>query len=153
MRTGKSPLHPSTPAPTVPAVAPDAPGPATGWVTVEADPTLVRIFRESSGDSGNPRWLPATYLAAFRIDKDELGIPSDSDAKLNASNHYEWFDRVEPGEQLEHSSRLVDVTEKQGRTGRLVFYTWETSFRRPGADHLVARSRNTTIRRYDREEK
>lgn len=143
----------------VPDETPSNPEDLSRWRSVVADPTIVDLFLRSTGNDRPPfvalprgllegRLLPPTYLAALREDGEGLGIPSSGATRLNAENHYEWFARVSPGAQLERSSRILSTQEKRGRSGRLVFYKFETLFRFAGSTDLVAKSTNTTIRRY-----
>jgi len=128
------------------------------WRPVVPDPTIVDLFcrsmgimplaSEGGGVGGIDQLLPPTYLAALRDDSDALGIPADDATRLNAGNHYEWFGRVSPGAGLERSSRILSKTEKRGRSGRLVFYEFETLFRLAGQQDLIAKATNSTIRRY-----
>ena len=74
---------------------------------------------------------------------DALGISRQR--ALHAGQDYEYLAPIHVGDVLTGSTTLTDVSEKEGRSGRLRFLTLETRFRRD--DILVAVVRNRVVER------
>ena len=55
--------------------------------------------------------------------KDDLGLGG-----LRAGNSYEFFQPVHPGDIVTAKRKTKDVYEKTGRSGRLLFWDFETSY-------------------------
>lgn len=94
-----------------------------------------------------PALAPPTYLVAQGVDSGSLGVP-DAPVRLNGGNWCRWEQPVHVGDRLERQTTVADVTEKSGRSGRLVLYTLATEYRRADDHQVVARARSTAIRRY-----
>jgi len=70
---------------------------------------------------------------------------------VNGGDDFELLIPIKPGDTLTCRSKIVDVTEKQGRSGNLIFVTNEKTF--TNQDGKVALIRRTTgIYRKDEEE-
>jgi acyl dehydratase len=133
-------------------------GRETPWVEAVVERHTLERFLTSSGDTVPPfrmagrteRWehpiVPPGYLAAMRPDASELQIPDVGSVRLNAGNEFEWLTPVQAGEVLERKTKLADVFEREGKSGKMVFFVLETTYRRPGGQ-VVAMARATTIRR------
>ena len=65
---------------------------------------------------------------------------------LRAGNEYEFFQPVHPDDVVTARWKVVDVYEKTGRSGRLVFQVIETSFYNQ-REELLARNTETLFHR------
>ena len=109
----------------------------------------VRRFVEAIGDS-NPRWTreaPPTFLVALApvslhlSDAEEYGK-----GWLNGGNRFEYFAPVMIGDQITSKGRVVDVFDKAGSSGNMLFIIFETDYTNQRGE-LVAKVRGTMIRR------
>ena len=67
-------------------------------------------------------------------------------AAIDAGIEYEFFCPVRAGDTLVASSRILDISERQGKTGKTVFTIIETNYTNQSGD-LVAKSRWASIQR------
>lgn len=118
-------------------------------VTATVEAGHVRRFVEAIGDP-NPRWereAPPTFLVAIAPVTVHL---SDAEVYgkgwLNGGNRFEYFAPVMIGDQVTTKGRVVDVYDKPGSTGNLLFIIFETDYSNQRGE-LVARLRGTMIRR------
>jgi len=118
-------------------------------VTGPVEAGHVRRFVEAIGDS-NPRWtreVPPTFLVALApvsvhmSDAEEFGT-----GWLNGGNRFEYFAPVMIGDQITAKGRVVDVYDKAGSSGNLLFIVFETDYTNQRGTR-VARLRGTMIRR------
>jgi len=65
---------------------------------------------------------------------------------LNAGNEIEFFQYMKPGERTITKTRIADIYEREGRSGRMVFIINETELRNEKGELLMI-SRQTSIRR------
>lgn len=70
-----------------------------------------------------------------------LGLPLERG--LNAGTQLEYFDTITADDVLVATPKIIDLTERDGKSGRMVFMTVQTMFRRDG--RVVAKTENTTI--------
>ncbi|HEV2140535.1 MAG TPA: MaoC family dehydratase N-terminal domain-containing protein [Candidatus Dormibacteraeota bacterium] len=121
-------------------------GPA---VTATVEAGHVRRFAEAVGDP-NPRWqkeAPPTFLVALAPvsvhvnDAEEWGK-----GWLNGGNRFEYLAPVMIGDQITARGHVVDVYDKAGSSGDLLFIIFETGYTNQRGE-LVARLRGTMIRR------
>ncbi|MBO0876028.1 MAG: MaoC family dehydratase N-terminal domain-containing protein [Pseudonocardia sp.] len=149
---------PTTDPPTTAPPGTDAlVGRDTGWQPFDCEPWRAERLLASSGLTDpayqpapgqlHPPLVPPTYPVALRLDIEGLGIP-DAPSRLNGGNSIRWLEPVRVGERLRRRTRITSVDTKDGRSGRLVFYTLESTFRRPDTERVVATTRHITIRRY-----
>jgi len=121
-------------------------GPA---VTATVEAGHVRRFVEAIGDP-NPRWkkqAPPTFLVAlapvsYHLDDAEVY----GKGWLNGGNRFEYFAPVLIGDQITANGHIVDVYDKPGSSGNLLFIIFETDYSNQRGE-LVARLRGTVIRR------
>jgi hydroxyacyl-ACP dehydratase HTD2-like protein with hotdog domain len=73
-----------------------------------------------------------------------LGVEGVTGRTMAGGHKYEVLGRVHPGDVLSATEHLVGITEKQGRSGALVFVTTETTYHNQD-DTLIARYRHTVI--------
>ena len=93
---------------------------------------------------------PPTFCNAF------LNIASRPDIRLEfgdtgffAGQAIECLAPVRPGDTLLATTKLQDVYAKTGRSGKMVFVAWETTFTNQRSE-TVALVRDTHVRRYKR---
>ena len=118
-------------------------------VTAPVEAGHVRRFVEAIGDP-NPRWTkeaPPTFLVALAPVSLHL---ADAEAYgqgwLNGGNRFEHFAPVMIGDQVTSKGRVVDVYDKAGSSGNMLFIIFETDYTNQRGE-LVARLRGTAIRR------
>ena len=118
-------------------------------VTAPVEVGHVRRFVAAIGDP-NPRWAeeaPPTFLVALAPASFHLDDAEDyGKGWLNGGNRFEYFAAVLIGDQITAKGRVVDVFDKPGSTGNLLFIVFETDYTNQGGE-LVARLRGTMIRR------
>jgi hypothetical protein len=109
----------------------------------------VRRFVEAIGDA-NPRWqkeAPPTFLVALAPVSLHVSDAEDyGQGWLNGGNRFEYFAPVMIGDQITAKGRIVDVYDKAGSSGNLLFIIFETDYTNQRGE-LVARLRGTMIRR------
>lgn len=139
-------------------------------VGVEAAPEVfeiekghIRRFAEAVGDL-NPLWQDEAYARKSRYGsiiappmflQDEgknkfadrlIEIPLPLPGFLNGGVEIEFYQPMKPGDIITTRAKLVDLYEKQGKTGKLIFMVVEVTFTNQRGE-LVSISRNTFIRR------
>ncbi|HEV3406980.1 MAG TPA: MaoC family dehydratase N-terminal domain-containing protein [Candidatus Dormibacteraeota bacterium] len=118
-------------------------------VTAPVEAGHVRRFVEAIGDP-NPRWkkeAPPTFLVALAPISLHLNDAEDyGKGWLNGGNRFEYFAPVLIGDQITAKGRIVDVYDKPGSSGNLLFIIFESDYTNQNGE-LVARVRGTMIRR------
>jgi hypothetical protein len=118
-------------------------------VTAPVEAGHVRRFVEAIGDP-NPRWkkqAPPTFLVALAPVSLHLNDAEDyGKGWLNGGNQFEYFAPVMIGDQITAKGRIVDVYDKPGSSGDLLFIVFESDYSNQRGE-LVARLRGTVIRR------
>lgn len=110
----------------------------------------LKRFTEAIGDS-NPRWLseaPPTFLVALVPEAEAQLLEAEEYGTtwLNGGTRFEFLEPIEAGARLTASGRIVDVYQKTGSTGPLLFIIFETGYANTDGQ-TVARLRATLIRR------
>ena len=109
----------------------------------------VRRFCEAIGD-GDPRWreqAPPTFVVALGAETPELPEALEyGQGWLNGGDRFEYLEPVRVGDTIRVRSRLVDVYEKRGRSGDLLFLVFETEYVNQHG-RVAVRVRGTRIRR------
>ena len=98
---------------------------AAGFKTIVAPPTFLCTFRAQE--------LPDLKITFGRV-------------RLNGGNEYEYYQPVYAGDTITVTAQYADVTERTGRTGKMVFVFTDLTFRNQHGE-VVARGRNTGIMR------
>ena len=106
----------------------DEVGRASEWGDVIAPPTFPITFRSARGDS----------TALLR----DLGV--DISRVLHGEQEFEQFRPIRPGETLLCRARIVDISEKAGRSGPMAFVTRETAVT-DASNEIVATMRQVTV--------
>ena len=110
----------------------------------------VRRFCEAIGDD-NPRWLeevPPTFLVALgRAETPDVpGVLDYGRGWLNGGDRFEYLEPVRIGDRVTATVTLREAYEKDGRTGRMLFLVFETTYSNQHG-RVVMRNRGTRIRR------
>jgi acyl dehydratase len=98
---------------------------AAGFKTIVAPPTFLCTFR--------PQELPDLQIKFGRV-------------RLNGGNEYEYYQPIYAGDSITLTAKYVDVSERRGRTGSMVFVITELTFKNQHGE-VVATGRNTGIMR------
>jgi N-terminal half of MaoC dehydratase len=118
-------------------------------VTAPVEAGHVRRFVEAIGDP-NPRWqneAPPTFLVALAPVSLHVSDAEDyGKGWLNGGNRFEYFAPVLIGDKITSKGHIVDVYDKPGSSGNLLFIIFETNYSNQRGE-LVARLRGTMIRR------
>jgi hypothetical protein len=102
-------------------------------------------FAAGSARFGEPI-LPPTIWSVVRPGGDpEVAVPRYGTG-LNAGNSYRWLAPARAGEPLRRQTRIAEAYQREGRSGKLTFFVFETSFSRPDGS-LVATTRSTNVQR------
>ncbi|HXH11966.1 MAG TPA: MaoC family dehydratase N-terminal domain-containing protein [Alphaproteobacteria bacterium] len=129
-------------------------------ITYDVEKGAIRKFAEAIGDD-DPIYhdekaaqaagfktliAPPTFLCTFRAqDLPDLKIQFGR-VRLNGGNEYEYYKPIYAGDTITVTAKYVDVTERTGRTGKMVFVITELTFKNQQGD-VVAKGRNTGIMR------
>ena len=90
---------------------------------------------------------PPTFCNLFMSDAAHPDIKLEfGDATLFAGQAVECLAPVRAGDELRGSTKLKDVYSKTGRSGRMVFTVWESSFANQRGE-TVCRVQETFVRR------
>jgi len=112
------------------------------------DPDL--RYRSEKTSNGEPRRAPLTFFGSAVGLRDiaagdsktmsalDLPLP-DGWAQLATGDEFEFHQPVVAGMTLVCRERFLDVYEKHGRSGRLVFYTIEKTFSTTGGEPIMKR--------------
>ena len=109
----------------------------------------LKRFVDAIGDP-NPRWLnqaPPTFLVA--LVPVSMHLPEAEEygkGWLNGGNRFEHMEPVMVGDRITATGRVVDVYEKTGSSGPMLFIIFETEYVNQRG-RTVARVRGTAIRR------
>ncbi len=118
-------------------------------VTAPVEAGHVRRFVEAIGDP-NPRWtkeVPPTFLVALAPGSLHLSDAEEyGKGWLNGGNRFEYFAPVMIGDQVTSKGRVIDVYDKAGSSGNMLFIIFETEYTNQRGE-LVAKVRGTMIRR------
>lgn len=146
----------------IPSVLKELIGKETAPVTWEVEKGWIKRFAEAIDDP-NPLWTdekfarktryggiiaPPTFPTALRNEEAlkvffELDIPQKR--VLNGGNELEIFEPIRPGDKITVTAKLVDVREREGRMGKMLFLIQEVTYKNQFGD-VVAIGRNTIIR-------
>jgi acyl dehydratase len=128
--------------------------------TDEVEKGAIRKFAAAIGDE-NPLYndeeyckkegfgslvAPPTFLTTFRASQAPDIKLQFGKVGLHGGQSYEFYKPIKAGDRITYSSKVVDVTEKDGRSGKMVFIVTETSFTNQDGEK-VAMARSTSIRR------
>ena len=129
-------------------------------VTYDVEKGAIRKFAEAIGDE-DPIYYdekaaqaaglktivaPPTFLCTFRSQElPDLKLQFGR-VRLNGGNEYDYYKPIYAGDTITLTAKYADVSERTGRTGRMVFVITEITFTNQLGE-VVAKGRNTGIMR------
>lgn len=112
----------------------------------EVEKGAIRKFAEAIGATTEEylrgEMAPPTFPTTFRVPLEGLSI--EASRVLHGEQEYVFHRPIRPGDRLRCKSRVADVYEKEGRSGRMTFVVTETEGR-DEAGELVFVGRSTII--------
>lgn len=127
--------------------------------------TKIKMFVQATGDT-NPLWqdeeyarktnyrgttVPPGYLVTMQMEGESPGfyMPYMLSLKgaIDAGGDWEFFKPVRPDDIIVVDRKLVDLYEKKGSLGNMVFNVFETTYRNQRGE-IVAKGKWTSIRIY-----
>lgn len=109
----------------------------------------VRRFCEAIGDA-DPRWqeeAPPTFVVALGSETPQLAEALEyGKGWLNGGDRFEYLEPIHIGDTITSRTTLVDVYEKQGSSGGLLFLITDTDYVNQHG-RVAVRVRGTRIRR------
>lgn len=88
---------------------------------------LAAVDEDDPGDVADA--VPPTFVACYLTEPPPLPEAwAYGDGWLNGGDRFELHHDVHVGDTLTSATRLVDVVEKQGRSGAMAIMTFETDF-------------------------
>jgi len=138
-------------------------------VTLEIEKGLVRRYVEAVGDT-NPLWQDEEYAKTTKYEgiaappwllcASMAMFPTISQAKmiptvipeallphehvLDGGGEWEFFLPLRVGDTITSRTKLINVFEREGKIGKMLFFVYETGYTNQRGD-LVARSSTTLI--------
>ena len=125
----------------------------------EVEPGGIKRFAEAVGDP-NPLWndeavarksryggliAPPTYLRSVRVERPQLPFDIPFSRLLDGGSEWEYFEPVRGGDRITAVAGIVDMSERSGRLGTMLFSVTEITYTNQ-FDEVVATQRNTSIR-------
>ena len=126
-------------------------------ISYDIEKGAIRKFAEAIGDL-NPLYhdeeyakktkyggiiAPPTFLCTCEGGRGkEIDIPLSR--RLNGGSEFEIFQPIRPGDIISANSKLVDLVERQGKMGRMLLRTSETTYKNQTGE-IVAKGRFTSI--------
>lgn len=127
---------------------------------IEIEKGMIKRFAQAIEDP-NPLWqdeeyarntryggivAPPGFLMTMMMSGPIMELPFQSPLTriLDGGGEWEYFEPVRPGDVLTVVNTLVDIRERSGRAGKMLFVVRETTWRNQRKE-LVAKSRGTLI--------
>lgn len=89
---------------------------------------------------------PPTFLRAARTERVQQEVLDLALTRiLDGGSEWEYFEPLRAGDRITAISRIVDLFDRSGKLGQMVFIITETSYTNQ-LDELVATQKNTLIR-------
>jgi len=128
---------------------------------IEIEKGMITRFAEAIEDP-NPLWqdeeyarssryggivAPPGFLMSLMMRGPTMELPFELPVTrvLDGGGDWEYFKPIRPGDVLTVVTKLVDIREREGRMGTMVFMVSEITWRNQ-RNEFVARSRGTSIR-------
>lgn len=128
-------------------------------VVVEVEKGAIKSFAEAIDDP-NSLWndeaqarstryggiiAPPTFLRSLRAQHPEQLRDLPQDRLLDGGSEWEYFHPVRPGDQITGVTSIVDISDRAGRLGQMLFIITETRYTNQ-FDELVATQKSTSIK-------
>ena len=119
----------------------------------------IKSFAEAIGDP-NPLWndeakarksrygsiiAPPTFLRSLRAEHPEQLRDLPFNRLLDGGSEWEYFQPVRPGDRITAVTLIVDVFDRAGRSGQMLFIITETKYTNQFGE-LVATQKSTSIK-------
>lgn len=88
-----------------------------------------------------PPYFPASVVVAV-----DFPLPLDPKRTLHAEEEYTYYRQIRPGDRLRCQARVVDIYDREGRSGPMTFVVVDTESR-DDAGNLVVNCRSTLVYR------
>ena len=133
-------------------------GRETPPLEIEVEQGNFRRWAEAVGDY-NPLWTDPQYAKksrygytiappTFAIDRGIIPLADQliplSPKFLNGGTEIEFLKPIKVGDTITTTAKLIDIKEKAGSTGKLVFMTLEINYKNQNGE-LVRKAKNTFI--------
>lgn len=115
--------------------------------TFDSNPLHTDEAQAAKGPHGGLVAPPAFFMALAKPIEEEtppLHPPLKASRTVAGGEEWELFAPIRPGDVITRRSKLVDMYEKQGRSGPMVFRVTETTYTNQRGE-LVAKTRSTSI--------
>lgn len=131
-------------------------GKEMGCRVTEIEKGAIKKFARAIDDP-NPLWqdeayakktkwggiiAPPTFIAYCKTDLPELNLPLKR--MLHGEDEIEYYHPIRPGDTISSVCKVIDIYEKQGKTGPMIFAVLETSHTNQKRE-LVAKNRISII--------
>jgi acyl dehydratase len=99
--------------------------------TYTVTPEAVAKFIEATGDTApgdgqrDASYVPLTFPTTFRVGVPGLGLDGTKMQLIHGEQDYQYARPLRVGEELTCIARVIDIREKQGRSGSMTFLTTE----------------------------
>lgn len=106
-------------------------------------PAVIKFSSQNSSD--NLDRVPPTFLRSLTSGHFDEEMSIDLPNILDGGSEWEYFSKVEIGDEIAVSTLLHNVTLKETRSGKMLFIIWDIKYSNCD-DNLVATQRATEIR-------
>ena len=127
---------------------------------IEVEKGMIKKFAEAIEDA-NPLWQDEEYARTARYgeivappgflmtvmmrgEAVELPFQLPTTRRLDGGGEWEYFRPIRPGDVITVVNRFADISEREGRAGKMIFVVTETTWRNQ-RNEVVARGRSTLI--------
>jgi len=122
--------------------------PIRRWAEAIGDPNPLYHDEEYAKKRGYRSLVaPPAFVAQYSYPVKAGGRPRFSSPftrNLNGGNEYEFFKPVQAGDVITATTKVVDIYEREGRLGKMLFVISETTYKNQDGE-IVAKARNTGI--------
>ena len=80
---------------------------------------------------------PPTFLRSLERSPPTLPFPSPYPDVLDGGSEWEYFEPVRPGDRITVTARVVDLTEKTGSLGNMLFVRMESRYANQAAEPVA----------------
>ena len=126
--------------------------------TIDVERGAIQRFAEAIGDP-NPLWndeatarkgrygglmAPPTFLRRLILQRPQLPFDPPFHRVLDGGSEWEYFEPVRVGDRITGVNRIIDMSERSGRLGTMLFTVTEATYTNQFGE-VVAVQRNTGI--------
>lgn len=123
--------------------------PIRRWAEAIGDPNQLYRDEEYAKKKGYrsiiaPPGFVAQYAYPVKAGQARIRFRSPFARMLNGGNEYEFFKPVQAGDILTATTKLVEIYQREGRMGKMLFIINETTFKNQDGE-VVTKARGTGI--------